>query len=267
MEHIEIREALSRFFSLEELRTLCFDLNIDFENLKGESKEAKILSLIQFCQRRHKLPELLSEIQKLRPGIIFNQPDRNPSQARPGARRNIVVSAPAVVRPTNLSFETTSGFDSPSGWFDSTGFVTGVSSDYEIRVVPRPDAVGSCVMFRSLPTVSEEDFGSLMQRCLAHQLAGAGVRVQAEIRTWQVEHWAGMWVRVDGERVSNLVFDNMASRPIKGTTSWGVYAIEIQMPANAIWLNYGIVLGGTGTIWADNFRVMTWTSSAGWVDV
>jgi len=106
-----------------------------------------------------------------------------------------------------------------------------------------------------------------MQRCLARQLAGTGVRVQAEIRTWQVEQGAGIWVRVDGERVSNLVFDNMASRPIKGTSAWGVYSIEIQMPADALWLNYGILLRGTGTVWADNFRVMTWTPSAGWEDV
>jgi hypothetical protein len=167
----------------------------------------------------------------------------------------------------NLSFDTTTGFDMPSGWFDSTGFVTGVSRDYEIRVIPRSDSGGSCAMLRSLLTASEEDFGSLMQRCLAPQLAGSGVRVQAEIRTWQVTQWAGLWVRVDGERVDNLVFDNMASRPIKGKTNWVVYAIEIQMPSNAVWLNYGILLKGTGTVWVDNFRVMTWTSSAGWVDV
>lgn len=267
MAHNELREALDKYFSLGELRMLCFDLHIDYENLEGDSKNAKIISLILFCQRRHRLPELLNEIQKLRPGISFEQLDLHSPQTRPETARNVAVPAPAVVRPTNLSFDTTTALDSPSGWFDGTGFITGVSREYEIRVLPRSDAAGSCVMLRSLLTVSEADFGSLMQRCLARQLAGTGVRVQGEIRTWQVEQGAGIWVRVDGERVSNLVFDNMASRPIKGTSAWGVYSIEIQMPADAVWLNYGILLRGTGTVWADNFRVMTWTSSAGWDDM
>jgi len=67
MAHIELREAVDKYFSLGELRMLCFDLDIDYENLEGDSKSAKIISLILFCQRRHRLPELLNEVQKLRP--------------------------------------------------------------------------------------------------------------------------------------------------------------------------------------------------------
>lgn len=177
-----------------------------------------------------------------------------------------VVSAPAVARPVNLSFDAYTVDGWPSGWFNSLGYVDGVSTTYEARVVVRPDdANGACVLFRNLHA-SEDEFGSLMQRCPAHNLAGKAIRLEAEIKTWQVEQWAGLWIRADGDNVSNLVFDNMSRRPIRGSTAWKRYAIDVQLPQETTWLNYGIVLAGRGTMWADNFRLMVWTNS-GWGDV
>jgi hypothetical protein len=41
-----LREILSERLSLEEIRTLCFDLGIDYDNLPGEGKTAKARELM-----------------------------------------------------------------------------------------------------------------------------------------------------------------------------------------------------------------------------
>lgn len=52
-------------FDLEELRTLAFELGIDYDSLPGEGKAGKVRELILFLDRRGKLGQLLAEIQKL----------------------------------------------------------------------------------------------------------------------------------------------------------------------------------------------------------
>ncbi len=49
--------------------TLCFELNIDFENLAGATKKDKVRELLQHCQRYGRLEELQTEVGKLRPRI------------------------------------------------------------------------------------------------------------------------------------------------------------------------------------------------------
>ena len=105
-----------------------------------------------------------------------------------------------------------------------------------------------------------------MQRCPARYLAGATIRFEGEVRTKDVEQWAGLWLRADGEKEFNLFFDNMSNRPIRGSTPWAKYAIDAQLPQATMWLNYGIVLAGRGMMWADNFRLLVW-SEGKWMDV
>src|SRR6266702_2303404 len=61
-----------------------------------------------------------------------------------------VVTPPAVDRPYNMSFDMPTVGSQPPGWFNSAGFVDGVSTAYEIRVIPRPDeGSGACVLFQN----------------------------------------------------------------------------------------------------------------------
>ncbi len=63
----QLRDNLVNFFSEEELRSLCFDLGIDYEELGGRSKSVKVLELIGFMQRRARLDELVFLARELRP--------------------------------------------------------------------------------------------------------------------------------------------------------------------------------------------------------
>lgn len=170
----------------------------------------------------------------------------------------IVVNYPEVLRPINLGFEGAVNWGLPNGWFNSSGYVDGVSTKYEINVVERPDAGnGSCVIFQNL-SATKDEFGSLMQRCPAKFLAGKVVKLEGELKTKNVEQWAGLWLRADGIDEPTLYFDNMHKHRLHGTNSWKKYIIDAPLPKETAWLNYGIVLSGKGTIWADNFRLLVW---------
>ena len=58
-----------------------------------------------------------------------------------------------------------------------------------------------------------------MQMTEAGQYVDKSVRMTGWIRSKNVEDWAGMWFRVDGDNPNNhLSFDNMQDRSIRSTT-------------------------------------------------
>jgi len=62
-------QILCDHFDLEELRTLCFHLSVEYDDLRGEGRSAKARELIKFMQRTDQLDLLEDTIQQLRPDI------------------------------------------------------------------------------------------------------------------------------------------------------------------------------------------------------
>jgi hypothetical protein len=87
--------------------------------------------------------------------------------------------------------------------------------------------------------------------------AGKHLKYSGYIRTEGVtEGWAGLWWRVDGEPgTAALAFDNMNNRGASGTTPWTRYEIELDIPAGAKNINFGVLHDGNGTAWFDTLRV------------
>lgn len=65
----ELRQVLAVRFSEEELRTLCFDLGVNYDDLQGEGKAGKARELVAFLDRHGRIPELLEIGRQLRPDI------------------------------------------------------------------------------------------------------------------------------------------------------------------------------------------------------
>jgi Effector-associated domain 7 len=63
-------------FNLEGFRTLCFDLDVDYDNLGGESKEAKIRELILKFQQEDRILVLIQELQKSRKNQKWEVPPK-----------------------------------------------------------------------------------------------------------------------------------------------------------------------------------------------
>ena len=67
----ELYQILTRRFDEEELRTLCYYLEIDYDSLRGEGKAAKARELIAYLDRRGQIPKLWETGRRLRPDITW----------------------------------------------------------------------------------------------------------------------------------------------------------------------------------------------------
>lgn len=73
MDKKRLLDAILRQFNNDELKLLCFDLGLDYENLGGDTKAIKCLELILYAERRGKLENLLVICEKVRPGVNWGE--------------------------------------------------------------------------------------------------------------------------------------------------------------------------------------------------
>ena len=85
MDLTKLLSILDVHFNLEELKTLCFGLGVDYENLAGETKEGKARELILHMKRNGRLPELNAHIQQKRPQLFLENmvSDRGEEDTKP----------------------------------------------------------------------------------------------------------------------------------------------------------------------------------------
>jgi DNA-binding response OmpR family regulator len=64
---IALRQMLMTYFNDSELRDLCFDMNINYEDLLGQARSDKVREFIGYVQRHGRINELMKRCQHLRP--------------------------------------------------------------------------------------------------------------------------------------------------------------------------------------------------------
>jgi hypothetical protein len=64
-------DALKQYFSRGELADLAWDMDIDFEEIPGDTKSDKARELVDYSQRRGRLDELSRQVQQRRPFITY----------------------------------------------------------------------------------------------------------------------------------------------------------------------------------------------------
>lgn len=69
-----LRRLIARHFNQEELRTLVFDLNLNWDELAGGTLSTKIISLIEAMERNGRLPDLLTQLGQRQPGVHWPPP-------------------------------------------------------------------------------------------------------------------------------------------------------------------------------------------------
>jgi beta-lactamase regulating signal transducer with metallopeptidase domain len=94
------------------------------------------------------------------------------------------------------------------------------------------------------------------QACMADDYRGKRVRFSAWMKTEDVRGAAGIWMRVDGERRHGLQGDYISDRPVRGTTGWTRYSAVLDVPEEAVSLDYGFAIPeGTGQAWFSEPRL------------
>ena len=67
----KLLRAINDSFSIDDLRDLCFELQLDFENLPGSAKKDKARELIIHFDRRKRINVLVATFCELRPNVDF----------------------------------------------------------------------------------------------------------------------------------------------------------------------------------------------------
>ncbi|WP_327351264.1 hypothetical protein [Streptomyces sp. NBC_01304] len=127
--------------------------------------------------------------------------------------------------------------------------------DYQMtidRTVAHSGSGSACVEAQ----VDARGFGTLMQSVSSVTMRGRRIRMSAFVRTQDVR-WAALWMRVDGTEHISSAFDNMADRPITGTTDWREYSTVLDVAADSLEVAFGVILAGRGKVWVDGFRFET----------
>jgi hypothetical protein len=148
--------------------------------------------------------------------------------------------------PQVLNFEDQKEIGPPTGWMatpEGTVFADNKvihGGNWAARLERKEDSSGT--------------FSSL-HRAIALDFAGKTLELRGFLRTTDASGMAGLWMREDGEQAS-LAFDNMANRPVKGTTEWTGYSIQLPIHAEARRVFFGVLLVGSGTVWVDDLQLL-----------
>lgn len=104
----ELRRQIAQHYNLEELRLLASDLNVDWDELAGTEKSAKIQGLIGYLGRHGRLHELIDLLRREHPQVLWPDPPPTDSQladgfANPVARTvGIIVLVPDFTNPYQI---------------------------------------------------------------------------------------------------------------------------------------------------------------------
>jgi hypothetical protein len=129
----------------------------------------------------------------------------------------------------------------PKGWWAAP------SEEYTVGVEEGPEA-GKPAAYVEAVAPAPSRFFALNQTLSADDYRSKRVRLKGQIKTKDVEKWAGFWLRADDEK-KIVAFDNMQQRGITGTTDWRAAEIVLDIPAEAEKLTFGLILDGKGKAW------------------
>ncbi len=113
---------------------------------------------------------------------------------------------------------------------------------------------GSASGYLKSKVAKPKGFGTLMQMFKGDEFHGQRVRMSGWVKADKVNGWAGLWMRVDGQDMKMTAFDNMQSRPIKGTAAWTHHEIVLDVAPDTRDIAFGILLDGTGAVWLDQIH-------------
>lgn len=145
-----------------------------------------------------------------------------------------------------LRFEREHPGTSPSGW--SGGPVGTIHVDGQIVHSGR----WSARLERDATSPGEF---STLTKAISIDFTGATIEWRGFLRSEGVSNYLGLWMREDGD-TPGLAFENMAQRQVKGTHDWTEYSITLPVHRDAKQLYVGVLVAGTGKVWADDLQLL-----------
>ena len=164
----------------------------------------------------------------------------------PKSTRMPVSSITSLRSPVNADFELKAeNENTPQGW-------GGGGNGYDLTR-DTSEAHGGSASGRIEQTDASGTFGTFTQMLDAKDYLAKRIKYTGFLKTKEAKS-AGLWLRVDGQS-KPVSFDNMQTRPVRGTTEWTEYEVVLDVPAEATKIAYGFLLIGGGTIWGDDLQI------------
>jgi hypothetical protein len=102
---------------------------------------------------------------------------------------------------------------------------------------------------------SIDGYMAVTQTIAADEYRGKRVRFAARVKTDKVRGWSGLTLRVVTSDQRVLGFDDMSTRPLRGTNDWREVAVVMDVEASAASITFGLRLNdGAGQVWIDGLR-------------
>jgi C-terminal processing protease CtpA/Prc len=164
----------------------------------------------------------------------------------------VIVQAQApVVSPASdfaaiLNFETEQTGKMPRGW--GGGPPETIAVDGEI-------VHGGRWSVRLARSAADPQGFSTITKSIPIDFQGSTLEWRGFLRTENVSAYTGLWMREDGA-AGSVAFDNMQQRQVNGTRGWSEYSITLPIRPDARSLFFGVLVAGTGTVWADDLQLL-----------
>lgn len=69
----QLRRKITTYLSLTDVRTLCFDLGFDYDQLAGDGPGDRVLELLNTCYRHNKIDALQKICRELNPAVDWSE--------------------------------------------------------------------------------------------------------------------------------------------------------------------------------------------------
>lgn len=162
----------------------------------------------------------------------------------PTHAQNIISGGPEL--ETILNFEAEHTGTTPRGWnFNPPGTIA-----IDGNVVH-----GGRWSVRLARTATSPQMFSSLVTGIPVEFAGTTLELRGYLRSENVSGFMALYMGQDGDG-ANLGFTSMEPQQIKGTNDWKEYVITVPLHRDARQLYFGAVLNGTGTLWADDLRLL-----------
>jgi hypothetical protein len=100
-----------------------------------------------------------------------------------------------------------------------------------------------------------DGYMAVLQTIAAVEYRGKRVRFASRLKADRVLGTSGLFMRVVSADQRVLAFDDMSTRPVRGSTDWREVQVILDVEQNAASITFGLRLAdGTGQVWADALR-------------
>ncbi len=145
----------------------------------------------------------------------------------------------------------------PPGWT----FSSANGDDYEAGIDEKVKHSGTrCVYLRSVVD-KPRPLAYLSQGFSPAPYLGKRLRMSAWVKSNCAGGKVQLWLRIAGDWTSTSTkpncFDNMEDRPILDVTDWTQYNIVVEVPESSTFIDFGLMLTGSGQAWVDDFSFET----------